>query len=1054
MHIAKHYIMKKAVLTGILFSLAVIGFAQKSLNYTNRLQEFNNALELYEQKKYSAAQNAFNQFMERGDINDALLREDAEYYASLCAMKLYNRDVNYLIEQFIFNHPENPKINQASFQLANHYFRETKYKSALKWYEKVDERSLPELQLSEYYFKTGFCHYARKDYSKADKAFYEIYNNNDFYGPLAKYFYSHIKYLNKQYQTALEGFESLANHELFAKIVPFYITQIYHIQTRYDDVIAYAPDMLKSIEGERTNEIARIIAEAYYKTGDYEKALEWMKKYEANAEELSDTDYYQLGFAYFQKGEYNRAATYLTEVIGVEDSLTQNAAYHLAKCYIEMDDKARAKTAFGIAAHNEFDKEIAEDALFNYAKICFELDYSPFAEAINSFNKFITKYPNSIRIDEAYEFLLQAVLGTKNYEQAIKVIEQVPQRTPEIDEAYQRLAYFKALEFFADLNIDKAIEYFDKSLEFKQYSPEYKALAYFWKADAYYRQKKYNQTITLLNEFLVTSGAIRLPEYGKAYYNIGYAYFKQKKYDQAGIWFRKFEEHVGSGSSDLLCDAYGRIGDCYFVNSQFTPAETYYAKATQNCAYNVDYAWYQKAIAQGRLKDYSAKIASLNSLRMNYPESRYQASALYEVARTYHSNIENQDSAIYHYQSFTELYPDAPQMKMVLSSLANLYYAQHQYELSLETCKSIVAKYPGTNESVVALEMIKNISVEMNNTDIYVDYVETEGVETDITEFEKDSLVYASAEKLFVSNDIDGAITSFQNYLDKYPNGHYALEANFYQAQCYYSKEQYEQALPGYQFVIDKPTGMFTEESYLKASTISFDKEQYEQAYTYYSGLEKLTEQQPRIKIARLGMLRSAWLAENYDFVIVAAKKMLEIQDLSDAEIREAHYKLANAYYKTGKANKALSHYSELSGEVTSYEGGEAKYYVAKINYEMGYDDVAENTIVNFTEQNSPHRYWLAKGFLLLADIYVDRTEYFQASHILQSLLDNYTDEVDGIKEEAREKQMQIRDLEEQEAMQDKNMRIQNPDVTQGEMPTDSTNITPDVEPEIPEDNE
>ncbi len=1050
MQFAKYSIMKNGILTGIFLGLSFLGFAQQNLNSDNRQQAFNDALELFEQKKYSAAQHAFSQFMERDNINDALLKEDAEYYASICAMKLYNRDVNHLIEEFIFNHPENPKINQASFQLANHYYRETKYRSALKWYEKVDKLSLPELQLREYYFKTGFCHYARKDYSKADKAFYEIYNNNDFYGPLAKYFYSHIKYLNKQYQTALEGFRDLSNHELFAKIVPFYITQIYHIQKRYDDVIEYAPGMLETIQGERTNEIARIIAEAYFKTGDYKKALEWMKKYESNAEELSDTDYYQLGFAYFQKGQYNQAASYLKEVVGVEDSLTQNAAYHLAKCYVEMGEINRAKTAFGIAAYNEFDKEIAEDALFNYAKICFELDYSPFAEAINSFNRFITKYPNSIRIDEAYDFLLQAVLSTKNYEQALDVIQKIPQKTPEINEAYQRLAYFRALEYFADINLEKAIEYFDKSLEYKQYSPKIKALAYYWKGDALYRSKKYDQAIKQFNDFLVSSGAIGLNEYGKAYYNIGYAYFKQKKYEIAGTWFRKYEDHCNETKSEIICDAYGRIGDCYFVNSQFAPADEYYTKASDNCTYNADYACYQKAIAQGRLKDYQIKIYTMKSLRNKFPDSRYQASALYEIARTYHSNIENQDSAIYHYQTFINQYPNNPQMRSALASLANLYYAKQQYEQSLTTCKSIVAKFPATNESMNALEMIKNISVEMNNPDYYVDYIESEGIETNVTEFEKDSLVFESAQKLFVSNDIDAAITAFQRYLDKYPNGNFALEANFYQAQCFYSKEQFEHALPGYQFVIEKPINMFAEESLLKAATISFDHEKYEQAYTYYAELEKLTEQKSRVKIARLGMLRAAWLSENYDYVVVAAQKMLETDDLSDAETRETHYKLANAYYKTHKPNKALSHYSALSNEVTSYEGGEAKYFVAKINYEMGDEEFAENTIVDFSQKNSPHRFWLAKGFLLLADIYVERTEYFQATHILQSLLDNYTDEVDGIKEEAREKQMQIRQLEEQDAMQDKNMRIPKQET---ETPADSTN-SPNVEQEIPENNE
>ncbi|MGM0649520.1 MAG: tetratricopeptide repeat protein, partial [Bacteroidota bacterium] len=758
----------------ILFS-GVPVLAQQTLHYDNRQADFNAAMELYEQKKYSAAQKAFNEFAVRGSHDDALLREDAKYYAAMCAMKLHNRDVQYLIETFIFEHPENPRINQASFQLANHYYDEKKFGAAIKWYDKVDKLSLPHEQLSEYFFKTGFCHYARKEYNKADKAFYEIKDVEDFYGPLAKYYYSHIKYLKKQYQTALEGFEDLSEHALFVKIVPFYITQIYLLQEKYDEIIEYAPPLLEKIESERTAEIARIIAEAYYQNKNYSKALEYFKKYENNVDEINDVEYYQIGFTYYRTKDYKNAASYLQEVIGVEDSLTQNAAYHIGMCYVNLGNKNKAKTAFGIATQNDFDEEISEDALFNYAKLCFELDYSPFNEAINSFQRFIDNYPESARIDDAYDYLLQAVLSTKNYEEALKIIKDIPNPTPEIHEAHQRLAYFRAMEYFADMDMENAIEYLDKSLEYKKYSSKFRALAYYWKADALYRQKKYDAVIELLNTFLRTKGTIGLEEYGKAHYNIAYAYFKQKNYKEAGIWFRKYEDHIGEDdASKMLCDAWNRTGDCYFVNSQFASALDYYDKTTKSCSYDADYAYYQKALSQGRLKQYKPKIQSLVAMQQQYPETTYKSSAFYEIARTYHSNIENADSAIYYYNKYVEKYPRGVKMKSTLSALANLYYNKNQLNKSLDTYKDIVAKFPGTNEAVNALEMIKNISVEMNNPDFYVDYIEEEGIDTDISDFEKDSLKFKSAEKLYRNNEIPRAIKAFESYLESYPNGTYS----------------------------------------------------------------------------------------------------------------------------------------------------------------------------------------------------------------------------------------------------------------------------------------
>jgi TolA-binding protein len=1028
---------------------------QESVRYTNRQEVFDKAMTLYEHKKYSAAQRAFNEFARRNSQDDALLTEDAEYYAAMCAMKLYNLDVSHLIETFIHDHPENPNINQASFTLANHYFRQDKHRSALKWYDRVDKLSLPEEQLSEYFFKTGFCYYVRKEYNKADKAFYEIKGKNDFYGPLATYFYSHIKYLKKQYQTALEGFNELSDHALFAKIVPFYITQIYLIQDKYQQILDYAPPMLEEIEGERTAEIARIIAEAHFKLGNYTEALEYFKMYRDNVEELNDVEYYQMAYAYYRQDRFNQAAEYFQEVIGVEDSLTQNAAYHLGMCFIEQGNKTKAKTAFGIASQNDFDPEISEDALFNYAKLCFELDYSPFNEAINSLRDFIDTYPKSVRIDEAYDYLLKALLSTKNYEAAMAVIEDMPNRTPEINGAYQRLAYYRALEYFTDLDFENVHKYLDKSLEYKQYNSKLKALAYYWKADALYRQKKYDASIDMYNKFLRGSGAIGLQEYGKAHYNIGYAYFKKKDYKEAGIWFRKYEDHLNGKQSEMLCDAWNRAGDCYYVQSMYAAARDYYDKSVQNCSYDTDYAYYQKALAQGRLKKYKGKVNTLLALQRNFPRSKYKAGSIYEIGRTYHSNIENQDSAIYYYNQYVDDYPNGVKMKGALSGLANLYYNKKQLDKSLDTYKSIIAKFPGTSEAVTALEMIKNISVEMNDPDYYVNYVEEEGLDADISDNEKDSLTFKTAENLYVDNKIPQAIEAFERYLTSYPGGNYSLQANYYLAKCYDSEDKPEKALEAYQHVINQPNNEFSEESYLRAASIAFDKEMFSKAYIYYQGLEQLTESSERVLIARLGMMRSAHNTDAYDKLIPAAQALLETEKANDAQRREAQYKLAKAYYHTDRLHLALSAYKKLSNEVTSFEGGEAKYHVALINLQQGNDSIAENTIIEFSKQNSPHRYWLAKSFLLLSDIYSQRGEYFQARHILQSVIDNYNNESDGIKLEAQDKLNEVIALEEAEAMQDKSRRAE---VPQDSLQIENDSIQPENnpidEPKTPENHE
>ena len=78
--------------------------------------------------------------------------------------------------------------------------------------------------------------------------------------------------------------------------------------------------------------------------------------------------------------------------------LTQNASYHLADCYLRAGDKQAAMQAFAMASDESLDASIAEDALFNYAKLQYELGGGAFNGAINMLTRYIERYPSSPRV--------------------------------------------------------------------------------------------------------------------------------------------------------------------------------------------------------------------------------------------------------------------------------------------------------------------------------------------------------------------------------------------------------------------------------------------------------------------------------------------------------------------------------------------------------------------------------------------------------------------------------------------------------------------------------
>ena len=134
-------------------------------------------------------------------------------------------------------------------------YRKKKYKKAAAWLKKVDLYDLSNDELAEYYFKLGYSYFMIDSTGKAGKAFYEIKDSDTKYAVPSQYYFSHIAYTNKNYETALQGFLKLTSNDIFAPLVPYYITQIYYMQNKYDKVIEYAPKLLDSATSKRFPEI-------------------------------------------------------------------------------------------------------------------------------------------------------------------------------------------------------------------------------------------------------------------------------------------------------------------------------------------------------------------------------------------------------------------------------------------------------------------------------------------------------------------------------------------------------------------------------------------------------------------------------------------------------------------------------------------------------------------------------------------------------------------------------------------------------------------------------
>ncbi len=998
-------------LVNMLVALSISAFltAQQTDYNTNAEAQYRQGLELYNNGKYSAAQEYFDHYLKDHGNENSDFVSNSEFYSAMSSVKLFNNDAESRTLNFLARNPENPRKNEAIFNLAGYFYQRKSYNKALDYYAQVETSRLSRDEQSEYYFKSGYCYFLDENFEKARYAFNQIKDLDTKYTTPALYYYSHINYTQGNYETALEGFLRLKDDPNFGPIVPYYLTQIYYKQKKYDEVVKYGPNLMVNATEKRAPEVSRIVGESYAELGLYEEAIPYLEKYMASTTSASRQDKYGLAYAYYKTKDYAKAATLFGQITGTESALSQNALYHLADCQLKLNEKNKARMAFSSAAKMDYDPEIQENSLFNSALLTYELDYSPFNEAVQALNEYLDKYPNSKRSDEANNFLVMAYLNAKNYTLALASIDKIRDKNNEIKKAYQKISYYRGLELISNGNFSEAIGLLTSSTRYGTFDQKLYALSLYWKGEAYYRSSDYRKAIDNYAGFISQTGVSKFDEYAPALYNLGYCYFSLHQYPDAAIWFNRFTATGYSKQPEIVTDAYNRLGDCSFVQLDYAKAVSYYDMAINNGKGNTDYALFQKALALGVSGKNIEKISTLNKIITTNPNSTLKADVMFQMAESY-VKLNQTDKALAAYKKVVTDYPKSSYVKKALVGMGLIYFNSNRNNEAIQCYKQVINDYPGTTEAENALIGLKNVYVDMNDVDTYYSFVKGMGVLSSADLIEQDSLSYLAAERIYMSGDYAKALQSLSNYIQKHPDGRFLINANFYKGDCNYRANENEEALQSFNYVIDRPRSRFTEPALLGASRIELRQKNYQKAAEYYSKLEEVAEVKSNLLEARMGMLKCYLLLEQYDKVTDLADKILLTEKLSPEMERETRFAKAKALLARDRQVLALDEFKKVAKEVKSEEGAESKFRVAEIYYQRKELQNAEKEISDFADKSTPHQYWMAKSFLLWSDIFRDKGDDFQAIQTLQSLIDYYQKTDDGILDEAKTKKKQLTD--------------------------------------------
>lgn len=964
------------------------GMAQLSLVHQEGNANFRNALDLYGKEKFLPAQKYFEKSIQEITDVHSEVRIDAEYYRALCAVELFHSNASSMLKRFIEEHPESSHIVEAYFNLAKFQFRKKRYEDVLDYLGSIDVLDLSENQRAEYYFKRGYSHFELDEFDDAAKYFYEIKDTDNPYVSAARYYYAHISYHKGNYSVALENFNKIANDPQFGPLVPYYLTQIYYLQKKYDLLLAYAPAVLDSAPPKRENEIRKLIGNAYYEKGEYKNALSYLEKHlERNTGSISD--YYQLGYAHYKTKNYTQGIKYLQKSILDNDTIAQNAFYYIGESNIKSGNKNAAKDAFRNAYRIEIDKDIQEDALFNYAKTAYELASHPYDNAILAFEEYINKYPNSTKLSDAYEYLLGVYYTTKNYKEALLSIDRIKDQNRKLLEAKQRIAHYRAVELYREENFKEAIKLFEISRQ-NNYDRKLYASSLYWKAEAYHSIKDYDNANNSFSEFLASGGAISLPFYEKAYYSLAYTSYEQKKYKSSIFWFREYVDKAKPESKGLINDALLRVGDAYFIQKDYRNAIEYYDKAAEIKAGNMDYALLQSAIASGVLGNYTEKAEKLEAISNNKKNSVYKDDAIFELGKTY-LVLNKELDALAFYNKLINDYPQSSYLAEAYLKVGLINFNQSNDDIALASFDKVVKDFSSTRQAREALDKIRKIFIDKADAEGFENYIN--GVPfADISKSKLDSTSYVIAENNYLDGKCEKATRDFTNYLTRYPNGIFGLNAHYYRAECESKSDFDQEAILDYQFVTKQPANKFSEKALVQLGRLYWKTNQIDSAKTAYKQLLSSAQSQKNLDMAERALMDLYFEEKNYDEASKYAQNIIKSNTLDRNLYLQANMIMAKSAYGKEDYEGALGYLDSLSS-FNNPIGAESKYLIARIYYLQGAYLKSDTVIYKIVNQVPSSSYWIAKGFILLADNFVSKEDYYNARVTFQNVIDNAENE-------------------------------------------------------------
>lgn len=932
------------VCTGLLLTAAVTPAAAQipvgpdvapSLSYSAVPQVLS---ELAEAENWNAVLDFIDR-MKTASAPDALTFSANPEMEFLYARALFMTDTagaRQALESFAKRHPAAPQYAATVMMIGDCCFFEGDYQSAMLWYSEIDPSaaSLDSRDRNRFTYRLAVSRLMNglAD-SQTDTLLNSIANDPEYQLPV-RYYKAYSAYLNRDYAKAFKGFEKVAD-ELAASgrdpegMAPqYYMLQILYRNGEFDEVIRHGRTVLKKNPIEKlVPELQRIVGLSYFKKDDKASAWGYLERYVDNA----------------------RAKGYTP---------ADDAVYALGICEYSAGDISIASER--LSSLTDLQDMIGQGAWYHLGEIA--MNQERYDEAVIDFQKAARMaYDPKVAELAAYNCIAAVTHGGRSpFQSTTAMYEQFLNEWPGskyADEARRGLyqAYAAQKDYDNALNVLRQIK--NPSADVKA---ELQKLLYL-KGTRLERAGRHKEAVEALREAVKINSDPMLA--GEANLWLGDALFGAGDYKASVNAFNNALASKSGLKADRRATALYQRGYSNMRSERYADAARDFAEVlksgkaprdiTDDARLRLADCQYYSGNLSGAVETYrearetngadddyvTLRLALLAGLQgdraaetamlRDFLKNAPDSPARPEAMSKLAASLEARNmngEAVAVLEDLLRQYPNSSFAREGALKSAELSMTLGDRDRAVSKYRDVIERWPTGDEAAAADKVLRDYYASVGQLEDYARFLNSVKGAPAIKASEMDEITFRAAERAYVADPTD--VSALETYIARYPEGAHVPSALLWIANARFDSGKGREALK----LADRILADFP------ASPEADDARLLKEDLAEYSELFEAIEMADSKAQQKKGLDSLKKLARNSDSPVGA----------------QANVELAERLLKAGRNKEAL--------------------------------DVLEK----FTASGTPQQYWLARGFLALADLHHAEGKDWLAREYVISLRDNY----------------------------------------------------------------